>query len=145
VAPPETTPPPPDEPSLYAVLSADPDFSTLVEVLRAAGYGTDLTQPGPLTVFAPTNAAFETLDPDELEQLRTDAATADALLRDLAVEGAVASSELVSGDIVTIGGSSVEVVVDGSQITFGGATLVRPDITAANGVAHGIDGVPGAG
>ena len=134
--------PPPDERDLYAVLSADPQFSTLVEVARAAGYGTDLAAPGPVTLFAPTNEAFASVDDETLEELRTDPAAADALLRDLAVEGAVPSSELESGDLRTIGGSSIEVVVDDGTITVGGAPVVEPDITASNGVAHTIGALP---
>ena len=141
--PPETTAPAtPEEPDLYAVLSADPQFSTFVEVARAAGYGTDLTAPGPVTLFAPTNVAFASVDDEVLEELRTDPAAADALLRDLAVEGAVPSSELETGELRTIGGASIEVVVDAGTITVGGAPVVEQDITAANGVAHAIGAVP---
>ena len=139
---PETTVPPPDEPDLYAVLSADPQFSTLVEVARAAGYGADLAAPGPVTLFAPTNEAFASVDDETLEELRTDPAAADALLRDLAVEGAVPSSELETGDLRTIGGASIEVVVDAGTITVGGAPVVEPDITASNGVAHTVGALP---
>jgi branched-chain amino acid transport system substrate-binding protein len=145
--PPEpTTPgasqPPPDEPNLYQVLSADPNYSTLVEVARAAGYGADFSQPGPFTLFAPTNDAFAALDPDQLDELRTDPDAADALLRDLAVEGAILADELTTGELATIGGATVDVVVDGDTVTYAGATLVEPDIRASNGVAHGIDAVP---
>ena len=127
------------------MLSADRDYSTLVEVFRAAGYGTDLSAPGPLTVFAPTNDAFAALDPEQLDELRTDPVAADALLRDLAVEGAIASGELETGELETIGGSTVDVVRDGDVVTYGGAQVVGPDITASNGIAHGIDTVPAAG
>ena len=80
--------------------------------------------------------AFASVDDETLEELRTDPAAADALLRDLAVEGAVPSSELETGELRTIGGASIEVVVDAGTITVGGAPVVEPDITAANGVAH---------
>jgi len=144
-SPEPTTPetiPPPDEPSLYEVLSADPNYSTLVEVARAAGYGADFSQPGPFTLFPPTNDAFAALDPDRLDELLTDPDAADALLRDLAVEGAILSDELTTGELETIGGATVDVVVDGDTVTYAGATVVEPDITASNGVAHGIDAVP---
>jgi uncharacterized surface protein with fasciclin (FAS1) repeats len=137
------TSPPTDERTLYEVLLADPNYSTLVEVARAAGYGTDFSAPGPVTLFAPTNDAFEALDPERLDELETDADAADALLRDLAVEGAIPSDELTTGELETIGGSRVDVVVDGDSVTYGGAALLEPDITASNGIAHGIDAVPG--
>jgi uncharacterized surface protein with fasciclin (FAS1) repeats len=124
------------------VLAADPDFSILIEVANAAGYGADFSQPLPVTLFAPTNEAFEALDPDRLAELRTDAEAADALVRDLALEGAIPSDELTSGPVTTIGGTIVEIEVDGDAITFAGAPVERPDITASNGVAHGIETVP---
>ncbi len=141
-APPPETIPPPNEPNLYEVLSADPNYSTLVEVARAAGYGADFSQPGAITLFAPTNEAFEALEPDRLDELRTDPDAADELLRDLAVEDAIPSDELTTGELETIGGATVDVVADGDTVTFAGATVVGPDITASNGVAHGIDAVP---
>ena len=97
---------------------------------------------GPVTLFAPTNEAFATVDDETLEELRTDPAAADALLRDLAVEGAVPSSELTTGELRTIGGASIEVMVDGDTITVGGASVVEPDITASNGIAHAIEALP---
>jgi branched-chain amino acid transport system substrate-binding protein len=133
---------PPDGRSLYEVLSADRNYSMLVEVAQAAGYGGDFSQPGPFTLFAPTNDAFAALDPDRLDELREDAEAADALLRDLAVEGAIPSDELTTGELETIGGAPVDVVVDGDTVTYAGATVVEPDITASNGVAHGVDAVP---
>jgi uncharacterized surface protein with fasciclin (FAS1) repeats len=133
---------PPEEPTLYEVLSAERNYSTLVDVARAAGYGIDLSAPGPLTPFAPTNDAFAALGPDRLDQLRTDPVAADALLRDLAVEGDIPSRRLETGELETIGGSTVEVVRDGDVVKYGGAEVVAPDITASNGIAHGIDSVP---
>ena len=143
-APPTTVPTsPPEERRLYEVLAADPEFSILIEVANAAGYGADFTQPLPVTLFAPTNAAFEALDDDRLAELRTDPEAADALVRDLALEDAIPSDELTSDTVTTIGGSTVEIEVDADTITFAGAPVVRPDIMASNGIAHGIETVPG--
>ena len=125
------------------MLAADPEFSILIEVANAAGYGADFTQPLPVTLFAPTNAAFEALDDDRLAELRTDPEAADALVRDLALEDAIPSDELTSDTVTTIGGSTVEIEVDADTITFAGAPVVRPDIMASNGIAHGIETVPG--
>ena len=49
------------EESIVAVAQATPDLSTLVEALTAAELVATLEEPGPYTVFAPTNAAFEAL------------------------------------------------------------------------------------
>ncbi|MSV37481.1 MAG: hypothetical protein F2916_05445 [Actinobacteria bacterium] len=45
------------------------DFSTLVVSVTAAGLGEALSGEGPLTVFAPTNAAFEALPAGLLDKL----------------------------------------------------------------------------
>ncbi len=114
-----------------------------MEVANAAGYGADFSQPLPVTLFAPINEAFNSLDADRLEELRTDAEAADALVRGLALEGSIPSAELTTENVTTIGGSIVAIDVEGDTITFAGATVVRPDINASNGVAHSIDSVPG--
>ena len=41
----------------------NPEFTTLVSLLRAAGLVELLSQPGPITLFAPTNAAFDKISP----------------------------------------------------------------------------------
>ena len=64
--PPTTEAPPPAGDNLYRTLAGDARFSTFTQILRTAGYGTDLAEPGPLTVFAPTNEAFDGMDQDQL-------------------------------------------------------------------------------
>jgi peptidoglycan hydrolase-like protein with peptidoglycan-binding domain len=144
--PPATTdPPPPEDDDLYAVLAADPRFSTLVEVLDTAGYATDLAQPGPLTLFAPTNEAFDSLDEETRDRLTSDPAAANEVLRDLAVEGAISSAELVTGTLPSFGGFPVQIVVAPDEITVEGAPVVAPDIRGSNGIAHGVGAVPEPG
>lgn len=46
-----------------------PDHTTLVKAVQAAGVENALVNVGPLTVFAPTNAAFEKIDKATLEDL----------------------------------------------------------------------------
>ena len=56
----------------------------------------------PLTFFAPTNEAFDALDEETRDRLTSDPAAADELLRDLAVEGAIPSDELVTGNAAVV-------------------------------------------
>ena len=67
--PPTTTttePPAPVLPTMYEALAADPRFSTFVGLLRDAGFARDLDVPAPgFTIFAPTNDAFDRMDPEE--------------------------------------------------------------------------------
>jgi branched-chain amino acid transport system substrate-binding protein len=137
--PPTTEPPPPADTGMMAVLAADPQFSTLVELLRAAGYEGDLGQPGRLTFFAPTNAAFAALP--GIDTLTSDPDRLSAVLAYHLLEGSFTLAELPVGDVVTVNGAKVDIEREGSTVTVGGANVVQGDITASNGVIHAIDRV----
>ncbi len=48
--------------TLADILASDSQFSAFVDLLETAGFIRELGEPGQLTVFAPTNAAFDGLD-----------------------------------------------------------------------------------
>lgn len=56
-------------PNIVKTAVSSPDHSTLVTALQAAGLVTSLSNAGPFTVFAPTNAAFEKLPAGTVEDL----------------------------------------------------------------------------
>ena len=56
-------------PSIVEIALSDENFSTLVAALRAADLVETLQGAGPLTVFAPTNDAFNKLPTGALESL----------------------------------------------------------------------------
>ena len=58
--------------SLYDLLLFNPTFSTFLAALKLSGLIGLLTQDGPFTVFAPTNAAFDSMLPSEVELRLTD-------------------------------------------------------------------------
>ncbi|MBA4337993.1 MAG: hypothetical protein C0421_04015 [Hyphomonas sp.] len=126
----------------------NPDFSTLVAAIQAAGLAETLSGPGPFTVFAPTNAAFAalpvgTLDslllPENKEQLAK-------ILTYHVVSGKVMAADLPAADAAvattTVAGLdlSVRVEADGTA-KANEATITTADIEASNGVIHVIDTV----
>jgi len=121
-------------------------FSTLVSALKAAGYVEALNQPGPFTVLAPTNAAFDKLPDDALANLLKPE-NKDQLRALLAYH--VIPSKAMSGDLAgqdqtlpTAHGQSVSVDgTNGDGITINGAKVVQADVDASNGVIHAIDTV----
>ena len=128
------------------MLSGDRQFTTFMDLARAAGYDSDLGQPGPFTVFAPTNNAFAAMDADELAAHMADPEAADALLRDLIVDGAIRAKQLLPGPLRTIGGGTIVVAGIGSEMTVGGAAMELPSrIIAFNGLVHGLASVPTPG
>jgi len=117
------------------------DLSTLVQAVIAADLVETLSGDGPFTVFAPTNEAFAALPEGTLDDLLKPE-NKDQLVKILTyhvVSGTVLSSDLADGDVPTLEGDTVKVMVD--PITINGAGVVTPDVLATNGVVHVIDQV----
>ena len=57
------------KPDIVKVASANADFSTLVAAVKAADLVNSLSNAGPFTVFAPTNAAFEKLPKGTVDEI----------------------------------------------------------------------------
>ena len=127
---------------IVALASANPDFSTLVAALSAAGLVETLQGEGPFTVFAPTNAAFDALPEGLLEKLLLpeNIAVLTAILTYHVVPGMVMSTDVSAGDVATVEGSTIAITTD-MGVMVNGATVVEVDLTASNGVIHVIDAV----
>lgn len=129
--------------NIVAVAAETPDLSTLVEAVTAAGLVETLEEPGPYTVFAPTNEAFGALG-NTLETLLEPANEEELaeILTYHVVPGELTASELSDGQqLETVQGDSLEVKVDGEEVTVNGAKVSLPDVEASNGVVHVIDEV----
>ncbi|MDU8945616.1 fasciclin domain-containing protein [Ovoidimarina sediminis] len=133
-----------DGDDIVDIASSNPDFSTLVAAVSAAGLVDTLKSDGPFTVFAPTNAAFEKLPAGTVETLLKPE-NKDQLVSILTyhvVPAAVTSDQLAGKrlSVTTVEGSKVH--VDGTDgVTVDGATVTAADIIATNGVIHVIDSV----
>jgi len=119
-------------------------FGTLLAAAKAAGLVEALSGDEPLTVFAPTDAAFaklptgtveSLLEPKNREQLA-------AILRLHVVRGRVLAKDVVAlHEVATLGGEHVKVSVTDGAVSIGGAHVARTDLLAGNGVLHVIDSV----
>ncbi len=118
-------------------------FSTLVAAVQAADLVETLQSASNITVFAPSNAAFEALPDGTLEMLlkpeNKDTLVSILSYHVLPVE--VPSASVESGSVATLEGSPVEISVDDGTVTVDGATVTATDIEASNGVIHVIDQV----
>jgi transforming growth factor-beta-induced protein len=119
-------------------------FKTLLAAAKAAGLVDVLAGDKPLTVFAPTDAAFAKLPAGTVESLLKpeNKGKLAALLTFHVVPGRVFSGDvLASKGLKTVnGGVLVPAVVNGTA-TINGASIVAADIDASNGVIHVIDTV----
>jgi len=119
-------------------------FKTLVAAVKAAGLADTLSGKGPFTVFAPTDAAFAKLPAGTVESLLKpeNKDKLKAILLYHVVKGDVKSGDLKDGESVkTLDGQSLTVGISGGVVNVNGATVVKADIPASNGVIHVIDTV----
>ena len=128
---------------IVAVASANPDFSTLVAAVSAAGLVETLQGPGPFTVFAPTNEAFAALPAGLVDKLLLPE-NKDVLVQILTyhvVAGKVMAADVTAGDVASVEGSNITITVDGGVKLNGSSNVVATDVAASNGVIHVIDAV----
>ena len=137
-----------------AVNSAD--HTTLVAAVKAAGLVETLEGPGPFTVFAPTNEAFDKLPTGTVETLLKpeNKATLTKVLTYHVVAGRMGSHELMKmikegngkAELTTVEGGKLWVMQDGKNIVLkdekGGMAMVTiANVFQSNGVIHVIDTV----
>lgn len=116
-------------------------FKTLLAALDAAGLTDALRGDGPFTVFAPTDEAFAKLPAGTLEGLLKDKAKLTGVLTFHVVPGKMGSAEVAKAkELKTLQGQSLTVDTT-SGVKVSGATVVKPDVPATNGVIHVIDTV----
>jgi uncharacterized surface protein with fasciclin (FAS1) repeats len=139
----ERSAPPAASGDLVAVASANPDFTMLVAALRAADLVTTLQAKGPFTVFAPNNAAFAKLPPGALDDLMKpeNKKKLAGILKNHVAAGQIMAAEVKDTRLPMLNGDRVEVAVENGNVGFGGAKVLRTDISATNGVIHMIDTV----
>jgi len=129
---------------IVSIALADENFSTLVAALKAAGLVEALQGDGPLTVFAPTNEAFEKLPEGTVENLLKpeNKEKLQKILKYHVVASAVPSSAAAGNKVQLDTLAGVKADVDGrSGVKIGSANVTQADIQASNGIIHVIDAV----
>ncbi|MGA9463524.1 MAG: fasciclin domain-containing protein [Terracidiphilus sp.] len=132
------------------------DHTTLVAAVKAAGLVETLEGPGPFTVFAPTNAAFDKLPAGTVDTLLKPE-NKDQLAKVLTyhvVAGKVSSQQLVGliakgggkAELKTVEGGTLTATLQGGKVVLtdekgGTATVTIADVDQSNGVIHVVDAV----
>jgi uncharacterized surface protein with fasciclin (FAS1) repeats len=132
-------------PDIVDIAAGNPDFSTLVAAVQAAGLVDTLKGPGPFTVFAPTNAAFAALPHGTVETLLRPE-NRDTLVNILTyhvVPGIIRAQRVVGqrGRIAMVNGGFIHVDGTHGVRINRSANVVATDIAASNGLIHVIDAV----
>ena len=117
-------------------------FKTLLKLAKQAGLAGALEGKGPLTVFAPTDAAFAKLPKATLAALAHNRKELRAVLLYHVLQGRITAAKLVKLHWVkTLNGQSLRVRVKNGVVTVGGVRVIKTNIAASNGVIHVINGV----
>ncbi|MCB9801196.1 MAG: fasciclin domain-containing protein [Pseudomonadales bacterium] len=128
--------------NIVETAQSNPDFSTLVDAVVAAGLVDTLSGEGPFTVLAPTNAAFAKLPEGTLENLLANPDQLTEILTYHVIPGKAMAADVVKLNTAqTVEGSSVDITVTNGKVMINDATVVTTDIETTNGVIHVIDTV----
>jgi transforming growth factor-beta-induced protein len=129
---------------IVAVASSAGDFNTLIAAAKAAGLVGVLQSDGPLTVFAPTDAAFAKLPKGTVETLlkpENKKALVEILTYHVVPGKFEAADVLKKKTLDTANGERAKIAMKNGKPTIAGANIVATDIEASNGVIHVIDAV----
>ena len=131
-------------PNIVQVAVGSKDHTTLVAAVKAASLVDALSNAGPFTVFAPTNAAFEKLPAGTVENLlKPD--QKDALSNVLEYHvyvGVIKTSSMRDGMTLNeVNGKNITIGVKDGVYTVNGTAKIVASVPASNGIIHIIDEV----
>lgn len=143
--------------TIVQVLASTPDRSTLARLVTTAGLATDLSGPGPFTVFAPSDEAFSRMPAGALDQLSQPAnkPALATILKYHVVSGKLTAEQL-KAQITAGNGTATLTTLAGQPLTAqvgpnGNVMLTdvngqksyvdKADIEATNGVVHLTNGI----
>ena len=117
-------------------------FKTLVSLVRQAGLAGALSGKGPLTVFAPTDAAFAKVPKATLAALAKDKAKLKAVLLYHVVSGKLTAAQVVRHkSLTTLEGGTLSIRTRHGTVYVNRARVIEANVMASNGVIHVINQV----
>ena len=135
--------PPLHEDNIVSIAMRSDDHTTLVAAIKAADYVTSVAASGPLTVFAPTNAAFDKLPEGTVDDLvkPENVGTLRKILQYHVTTSALEAQWFKDGQVVSMAnGKKATMGVKDGKVTIDGANITA-SIRASNGMLHVIDAV----
>ena len=131
------------QPNVVKVAVGSKDHTTLVAAVKAAELVDALSNNGPFTVFAPTNAAFDALPKGTVETL-VKPENKDKLqnvLYNHVLVGVFKAESFQDGQTITMfGGNKEKIQIKDGKVYIGNAAIVA-SVPASNGIVHVVDAV----
>ena len=118
------------------------DFTTLTKLLDRAGLVNALKEPGPYTVFAPTDAAFAKVPQNKLDALLKSKKKLRSVLLYHVVAKKLSAAQVANRKRAkTLNGKKVRFRIRDSKVYVNRARVTTADVGASNGVIHVINRV----
>ena len=129
--------------SVYDIISNSINHTTLETAINACSLDGTLSGPGPFTVFAPTDGAFNNLPAGTVTALLNDIPALTDILLHHVVGDSVMSGMLSNNQVVTtLLGTDVTVTINSNgDVYIDNAMVTVVDLVGDNGVVHVIDAV----
>ncbi|MBK3585058.1 fasciclin domain-containing protein [Streptomyces microflavus] len=122
--------------------SNNPELSTLVSAVQKAGLVDTLNNAENITVFAPTNAAFEKIPQADLNALLNDKEELTKVLTYHVVGEKLTTKQLEDGTYKTLQGSDLTVKGSGTDFTVNDSSkIVCGNVPTANATVNLVDTV----
>ncbi len=131
-------------PDIVKLAVGNQDLSTLVKAVEAAGLTTSLSNAGPFTVFAPTNEAFDKLDPGVLEDLMKpeNVDKLNDILGHHTYVGVIKAEQFTDGQSLgMVDGKNITITLENGKPVINGDINIIASVPASNGIVHVVDRV----
>ncbi|KAB7506188.1 Uncharacterized protein Anas_02879 [Armadillidium nasatum] len=146
--------PPDAERITYPIIEKNHHFRNVIDTISANGLKAFerlidhvalraiLVLDGPFTIFAPTDTAFNSLDPRLIGTLTSDKELLKDIILQHVVRGRVRENELALGwEGFALNGQNLYSSLLGHDITISGSRVIIPNIDSQNGIIHVVDRV----
>lgn len=130
--------------NLLDTAAANGTFKIFAQAVEQAGLSETLRGPGPFTIFAPTDSAFEKLPAGTLDNLLKPENKGElvSILNYHVVSGRKSAADIGKWQSAkTVNGQAAPIKLVDDKVVIDGAQVTAADIGSSNGVIHGIDKV----
>ncbi|HEV8506863.1 MAG TPA: fasciclin domain-containing protein [Chitinophagaceae bacterium] len=129
---------------IVKVAVGSPDHTTLVSALKQADLVDVLANPGPFTVFAPTNEAFNKLPKGTLNELMKAEKKTDLqnILQYHVTTSSLRADYFKDGQTIgMVNGDNISVSVKDGKVVLNNSAAIVASVQASNGMVHIVDAV----
>lgn len=124
-----------------SALSEVSELSTLADAVEQAGLADTLNSAEELTVFAPTNEAFEAIPQETRDKVMADKQQLTEILNNHVVEGRNEPADLEDATLTTLGGGELTAKGSGEDLTVNDAKVVCGNVQTKNATVYVVDKV----